>query len=47
MNNKDRKFLTDKLKDQFIELVFKKHPNPTFVYMVKTGCRNDLFGTIY
>ena len=35
IHNKDGKFLTDKIKNQFIELVFKKHPNPAFIYMVK------------
>jgi hypothetical protein len=35
IHNKDGKFLTDEIKNQFIELVFKKHPNATFIYMVK------------
>lgn len=35
IHNKDGNFLTDKIKNQFIELVFKKHPNPAFIYMVK------------
>ena len=35
IHNKDGKILTDEIKNQFIELVFKKHPNATFIYMVK------------
>ena len=35
IHNQDGKFVTDEIKNRFIELVFKKHPNPAFIYMVK------------
>ena len=26
---------TDKIKNQFIDLIFEKHPNPAYIYLIK------------
>jgi len=35
IHNQVGKPITDKIKKQFIELVFEKHPNAAVIYMVK------------